>query len=446
MEKPPKLVDTHELMIESTSVDAVLAEIKKRVKAQKIRILVGDDYSYVQETTLPLPARDITKEIVKERIQEIIPENLDDTLWEYSVIHSTDATTRIQVFILTKRFIEAFSDPLKSSGISIEHIEPVSFALNRLTRPESNPHIIVHNAETCEMVFVNEGTIWATEIIGVSSINEKLKEFLTFIKNIVDIDVHHIIYSDYNSGEALQLNDPRIIIQQKKLDPMMGLALKGEKASTQADPLPKTIKEESPKEQTSLPVATAPSVSTPSSLPTPSQADTDDIFATPLPIPQTNKNSFMKIFIISFVVTVIVAAIGGFVLWNKRSSTPFVDLTPTPTRPVVETPTAAPTQAQINKAELKVQVLNGSGTAGEAGRVESLLEADGFETIETGNADNYDYAETIIQLKASLPTEFFNQIENVLVPYEVEAGETLTDDSDYDVVVIVGSTKTEDAQ
>lgn len=48
---------------------------------------------------------------------------------------------------------------------------------------------------------------------------------------------------------------------------------------------------------------------------------------------------------------------------------------------------------------IRVQVLNGSGEAGMGGRVASYLREGGFHVAEVGNADRFDYFETLVVVR-----------------------------------------------
>ena len=91
-------------------------------------------------------------------------------------------------------------------------------------------------------------------------------------------------------------------------------------------------------------------------------------------------------------------------------------------------------------ADYSIKVLNGSGEKGEASSVRSLLITEGFSEIDTANADNYDYTDTEVSLKGDVPNSIFNTIESVLgdIYTVLLDSDPLTDDSDYDVVIIVG--------
>lgn len=105
---------------------------------------------------------------------------------------------------------------------------------------------------------------------------------------------------------------------------------------------------------------------------------------------------------------------------------------PTPTEAVEPTPS-------IKISDLKIKILNGSGISGEAGVVKVYLEGLGYQNIETGNADTFDYKGIQYSIKKTLET-FKTQLSK-----DLSAKYTLTDtlkvleeDSTSDVVIIVG--------
>jgi hypothetical protein len=77
---------------------------------------------------------------------------------------------------------------------------------------------------------------------------------------------------------------------------------------------------------------------------------------------------------------------------------PFTKPTETPTPTVEPTMTPTPTP-KLERSEIKVKVLNGGGVPGKATVVKNLLKEKGYEEILTGNADDFDYEKTEIQVK-----------------------------------------------
>ncbi|HVZ58345.1 MAG TPA: LytR C-terminal domain-containing protein [Patescibacteria group bacterium] len=107
---------------------------------------------------------------------------------------------------------------------------------------------------------------------------------------------------------------------------------------------------------------------------------------------------------------------------------------PTPTPKVTVSPTPA------SSKNLEIEVLNGSGIKGEAGKVASLLKNDGYSISSTGNADSFAYQKTVIQIKKSKQS-FATQLEKDLASaYTVDSSiKTLAESSAVDAIVIVGS-------
>lgn len=113
----------------------------------------------------------------------------------------------------------------------------------------------------------------------------------------------------------------------------------------------------------------------------------------------------------------------------------FVTPTPTPT----STPTPTPTPAVPNRADITIEVLNGSGVGGAAAKMQEFLEGKGYDVGRAGNADSSDYEETEIHVK-SQSQEFLSLLEDdISEGYTVgSASADLADNSDFDAQVIVG--------
>ncbi len=106
---------------------------------------------------------------------------------------------------------------------------------------------------------------------------------------------------------------------------------------------------------------------------------------------------------------------------------------PTPT--IVK---VSPTPA-FKKDELKIKVLNGSGTVGKASEVKDLLKAKGYQEILTGNADSFDFTKTELQVKKSKSVAT-QTLENDLKDSVTSVKEsTLAETEAADVVIIIGA-------
>ena len=117
--------------------------------------------------------------------------------------------------------------------------------------------------------------------------------------------------------------------------------------------------------------------------------------------------------------------------------------TPAPTTgAIMEAEEETSAEEEINLADYALQVLNGTGSAGEAGSAADLLTESGFENVDTGNSSTLGFEETVVQAKEGVPQKVLDTIEASLVQYVVEfAEEALDDSSDFDVVITVGSSR-----
>ena len=152
-----------------------------------------------------------------------------------------------------------------------------------------------------------------------------------------------------------------------------------------------------------------------------------------------------KIILTIVVVLLVLGAIVGGALYFQKGvtedkpdeSTNTAEMTP------VATPLPTAPEEKVDLTTLNVSVLNGSGKAGEAGKVKNLLVEGGFseDKITSGNADSYDYDETSVSVKGGLSTKVMDAVKTSLSDvYALTASEDeLEESSSYDIVIIVGS-------
>lgn len=145
--------------------------------------------------------------------------------------------------------------------------------------------------------------------------------------------------------------------------------------------------------------------------------------------------------------------VGGVVYLSKNRSTlggggasptvvPTVAVVdPSPTKAVMPTPTPA----VVDLSKLKVQVLNGSGVKGEARVAVDLLKELKLASVDTGNADKFDYGQTVIKYKANVDKGLVEKVKQAIAgKYKIsdDGGDLeLATVSKYDVVVILGKEK-----
>lgn len=156
-----------------------------------------------------------------------------------------------------------------------------------------------------------------------------------------------------------------------------------------------------------------------------------------------------KTVVIIVVVLLLLGALVGGVLYFQKGVGEEATQPTNTTSETTPSVTPVPTQVEeeVDLKQLSVSVLNGSGKAGEAGKVEDLLVESGFseDKITTGNADSYDYEETAVSLKVGLSAKVMDAVKISLTDvYALDtSGDELEENSSYDIVIIVGSKKAE---
>lgn len=173
--------------------------------------------------------------------------------------------------------------------------------------------------------------------------------------------------------------------------------------------------------------------------------DTKEPEHPPTPLKTKESIPFWVLFI-SFLVGLTLGGglVGGiFYFRNNVDNTPSQPKEMATPAPTTESPAPETSMEEdINLADYAVQVLNGTGKAGEAGTVADLLSSSGFETVDTGNSSKLGFTDTVIEAKEDVPQEVLDKIEASLVQYTLEfSTDSLEADSDYDIVVTVGSSR-----
>ncbi|MBI5619352.1 LytR C-terminal domain-containing protein [Candidatus Gottesmanbacteria bacterium] len=144
---------------------------------------------------------------------------------------------------------------------------------------------------------------------------------------------------------------------------------------------------------------------------------------------------------VSWVLVVLsVAAVTGGVLYIaiqrptlRLPALFFVKPTPTPT------PIPTPTPAAVKREDVSIQILNGGGTPGAAGKMKKLLEDKGYSVKDVGNTDEYTHTKTEILVKSGKEA-YLGLLETDLKDVYLlgTSSATLPADAAYDVRVIVG--------
>lgn len=152
------------------------------------------------------------------------------------------------------------------------------------------------------------------------------------------------------------------------------------------------------------------------------------------PEPKKNKTT-----IIIIAVIVVLALVGGFLFFRQTQDKGQTE------NPVIENsaPTPTPTEKpKIDKKSVKIQVLNGTGTPGQAADAVEALEKAGYDAdnIKTGNAEEFDHKTTTVAYKERFK-DTADDIKKALESAfdDIAIDSTLLDeDGEFDIVVTTG--------
>ncbi|MCL5434791.1 MAG: LytR C-terminal domain-containing protein [Patescibacteria group bacterium] len=128
-----------------------------------------------------------------------------------------------------------------------------------------------------------------------------------------------------------------------------------------------------------------------------------------------------------------------------QTGTPIPSSSETPTPTPTASPTPKPSVNPVDKAtgldrsKLSVTIQNGSGQAGVAGTASDYLTGLGYNVFSTGNADNYNYTNVFIKVKAG-KSDFLSLLKKDLgFKYTIGTNSAdLSDSSSEDALVIIG--------
>ena len=152
---------------------------------------------------------------------------------------------------------------------------------------------------------------------------------------------------------------------------------------------------------------------------------------------QPKKSNKTMLFIIISVVLISVL-VGGYLLTKQP-----VEKVEEKKEAIIEDKEPSPTEKpKIEKSSVKIQVINGTGTPGQAGIVVKALEDAGYSTdnIKTGNADEFDNSTTTIEAKENFE-EIIKDIEDKLkstFDKITVKSSNLDKDSEFDIIVVTG--------
>lgn len=170
--------------------------------------------------------------------------------------------------------------------------------------------------------------------------------------------------------------------------------------------------------------------------------------AMPAPSTQPTSNGNWKWLVILILFLIVIGAVTFFVFKSSRGvSTENASPTPAATdMSNVATPVPSPSATPADKTQLKIQVLNGTGIAGEAGLLTSALKALGYTDITAGNASTQNATDTQVTFASTVSQDVVTEITNKLKDMYTSVTTGNSTLSGFDIQVVTGVRKGQTTQ
>jgi hypothetical protein len=192
------------------------------------RIVLSEELVYV--TTLLFPAdTKLTRELVRSRAEETVPEDLRTTAWDfrtmrYRELTGTEGETLVQVAVIEGSFSDMLSTVFSEQDFSVEAIFPESSVLASLVAMKSGVTVIMEqDRERTLFIACESDLVLSTQTKEGVSTYPSLKAFLMFVSGVLEKKIETIVLShvdDVQLKEALEKDG--YAYEEQSLNPLLG--------------------------------------------------------------------------------------------------------------------------------------------------------------------------------------------------------------------------------
>ena len=426
----------------------ILLGIKKDFRGS-FSVILGDEFTFVFAVTIPADVAN-EREFVRIKVSEEVPQEIGEEGWDFKEVFSNpDKKEKIvQCVVVDKSFYEIFSDAVRKSGIVIDAMEPMVYALARMFEERSKPNLVLYQGEHTFAWVTYQGLVFSSERLDADSDSVSLGQFLEFVKNKFGIAPKNaFVAGSATMHDRMHTLLSGYVVERGELDPFVAMAKKidgkgRDEASLNILPAVGQISAESKLQQKIVGVSgVSPEVGVISHYER--IEEERDVY------PQGKL--FTALIIIS---SFLIILANGF-LWYERlqeeriihSFTPAIvpKTIVVPVATSTTTPSATTTRPAVSPAQgvdrraYGIAIENGGGIPGSAKNMKQSLEAQGFRVVRTGNADNFNYRHVTVRYTPSVAEPFRIVVEKILaLQYTVVQGSILSSDATVDMVIIIG--------
>lgn len=431
-----KSIELYEVSWNGEDLTTPFAKLKEQFSINQVKIILGN--ALAQIAVLKQAKDKLNREAILDSVKELFAEDVQDLSFDWKSLEDMGDYSLIEITAAPNFLLQHVKDAASTAKISIVAIKPVSVLLAEQTKDITKPHLIIWRKQEALALIAYEGFVYQARDIETYA-PQRIQALLNFNLEHAGLPIEQAALSW--SEAALDQTKPApempptiTATTQKELDVIRFFIdqkpSKG-KDATVLDLLRE--KQPEPVVDEELPIA--------------EEASTLPVLPhSKMPIRNfslegsNNPNPLRWLFIIVLVlITAGATALGGYYILTKPNNSPDSTDQVSPTPQIA--PTVTPTAAPIDLESLKIEILNGSGVPGEAGRVETLLKSAGFGDAQTANADSYDYETTEISVGSSVAEEVKQTLTQALQTYELDPIAVSSGSAEFDISIIVGSKK-----
>lgn len=349
------------------------------------RVLISDEFVTVTSLLIN-PKQSKKRSIIQSLIQPLTTDNLSQTVWDYKIITKQNNLYLIQAIIISKIFFDQLRLALATNKIKVQLLQSFSTSLSQYL-PKKELVLLIY--QDLLVISFHQNPIFS-KLIGKTLSQKEIDEAFSFCQKTLKINPQKIFFYPLDDFDFKKFDFHGITPESININPLQ-------------------------------------------SLQHPKDLDISDAHSTRLEINRTNFISrFPKIFwAIPFLALLTFLSL----FFQDKIFPRHKDVQISPIVSVI--PTATPTP--IDPKTFKIEILNGSGIAGQAAKVSEVLTPNGFVVEKTGNASNFDFTETQIQVKSTVPESIVSLLTKSLDQYSPVVSDVKLESSDsFDIIITIG--------
>jgi len=361
----------------------------KKTFSSRFRLLLADDFITINSFLID-PKETKKRSLVQNRAQPLFSENLSQTIWDYKIVSSQNNAKLVQVVAVSKAFFDQLRLVICNTKIKIELLQSFSTSLSQFL-PKNNLSLLIY--QDLLVISLNQNPVFS-QIIGKSLSQKEIDSAFSFCQEKLRSTPQNVFFAPVGDIDFNQYDFHGLKPEYTNINPLESLA-------------------------------------------NPKNIDGPDATTSKLEVePTTVISNFPKILLVIPILTLLAVL---FIVFSDK-------IIPSKNKndqisPVISvTPTAVPTIASLDVKSLSIEVLNGTGTSGEAAKITDLLSKNNFVVKKAGNAVNFKFTKTQVQVKASVSKDALDLLTKSLgTEYSPQVSATkLTSSSDYDIIITTG--------